>query len=187
MLRRVEENPYEAPAVVDVEAPAATDPEAVRLKHLGHETSLKSLGLICYIIGFLGCFSVAMTYFVAWYSGSELPRIAYDLPQVAVWILPIPFQFVVGYGLRRLLPWVRMPAGLLFAISLVRLPIGPLIGVWGLYLVLSAKGRIVLSPAYREIVAATQHLRYRRSSTARVLLWAGFIVLALLILLAFFG
>ncbi|QJE98775.1 hypothetical protein [Luteolibacter luteus] len=183
----MEENPYEAPAIVDVEAPAATDAEAIRLKHLAHEASLKTLGLICYLIGFLGCYNLAVTYYVVWYSGSDLPEMSYSVAQIVVWILPIPFQFLVGYGLRRLLPWVRIPAGILFAVSLLRVPIGTVVGIWGLYLVLSTKGRTVLSPAYREIISQTPDLRYRRGPAVRLLFWILVVALLTLIFFAFFG
>ena len=43
----------------------------------------------------------------------------------------------------------------LLVLGLLGFPIGTLISAYGLWLVLSAKGRVVLSPEYAAIVAAT--------------------------------
>jgi hypothetical protein len=76
---------------------------------------------------------------------------------------------------------------LLGRVSVTRLPTGPLFGAYGLYLVFSAKGRMVLSSAYREIVAQTPHLRYRTSSAVKILLLVVLIILAGIIAMAIFA
>ena len=70
---------------------------------------------------------------------------------------------VLGYGFRRLRPWVRIPATLVAVPGLFAIPLGTLIQAYILYLMFSAKGRVVLGSGYAGIVAATPHLRYRRT------------------------
>ena len=47
------------------------------------------------------------------------------------------------------------------AIGLLGFPVGTLINAYILYLLLSKKGALILSPAYAEIRRATPHIRYR--------------------------
>jgi len=187
MVPVVEENPYQAPAVQEIEAPPAMDAEGIRQQHLRHEASLKGFGVLCYVGAAFNCYAVAMNYYVAWYSGAQRPVAGDHMVWLGITIAIIVLQFSAGYGLRRLVPWSRIPAAILSAVSVTRLPIGPLFGAYGLYLVFSAKGRMVLSPAYREIVAQTPHLRYRTSSAVKILLVVVLIILAGIIAMAIFA
>jgi hypothetical protein len=74
----------------------------------------------------------------------------------------------VAYGLRGLRTWVRVPAILLSVVGLLNFPVGTLLSGYVLYLLLSAKGRFVLTPEYAEIVAATPHMKYRSSTLVLV-------------------
>jgi len=82
---------------------------------------------------------------------------------------------VVGRGLRTLRPWVRIPAVLLSILGLFGFPIGTLINGYIIWLILSKKGRRVLSHEYAAIVAATPQVKYRTSIVVWTLL--GVIVL----------
>jgi hypothetical protein len=190
----VSDNPYQAPAVQEVVAPAApsTEAEAIRNRHLRHEASLKGAGLLYLIGGVIVALSV-----VGLLAGGETLGARTDGAFNMYWIttgglVAVCFvQFVAGWGLRRLRPWSKIPAALLAALNFTRFPVstlaevlGMLFSVYVLYLLFSAKGRTVLSPAYAEIVAQTPHLRYR---TPRWI-WITLLVIVLLIfVVAIFG
>jgi hypothetical protein len=65
----------------------------------------------------------------------------------------------VGIGLYRLNPKVAGPAVLVFVPLLLAFPLGTLIGGYGLYALLTEKGRRILSPEWKAIVAAVDGSR----------------------------
>lgn len=67
---------------------------------------------------------------------------------------------------------------MLTVLGLLGIPIGTLISLSILYLLLSEKGRMVFSPEYKAVIAATPHVRYRTSLVNWVLL---FVFLAVLV------
>ena len=87
-------------------------------------------------------------------------------------------------GLRNLRPWVRIPTIILSIIGLIGFPLGTLISAYILYLMFAAKSKMVFSPEYREIIAATPHLRYRTSFLKTVLV--VILIIAAFMALAFF-
>ena len=76
--------------------------------------------------------------------------------------------------------WARIPTGILSGIGLLAFPIGTLINAYVLYLIFSAKGKMVFSDEYRAVIEQTPHIKYRTS----IIVW---IVLGLLLLLIAFG
>ena len=178
------DNPYQAPAVQEVVAPAATEVEAIRNQHLKHEASLKGAGFL-YLLGAVFV-ALSLVGLIAVYGGmrtrSESGPGGRELAVLGLLVVVCMGQFVAGWGLRKLRPWVKIPAALLAGISMLRFPIGTLFGGYILYLLFSAKGRTILSPGYADIIAQTPHLRYR---TPR---WVWMVLLGLLLLfLAAFG
>jgi hypothetical protein len=179
----VTDNPYQAPAVQEVVAPAATEAEAIRGEHLKHEASLKGVGFL-YLLGgvmlafsFIGLFGVMIPHS----TGSSRALGLQELVIFALLGVVGVGQFFAGWGLRKLRPWAKIPAALLAGISLLSIPIGTLIGAYILYLLFSAKGRTILSPAYSEIVAQTPHMRYRTSRWV----WITLLVVLLVIIAGF--
>jgi hypothetical protein len=67
-------------------------------------------------------------------------------------------------------PWSRIAGTLLAIPGLLAIPLGSLVSVYILWVLLSKKGRMVFSPEYARIIAATPHLRYRTSVVVKVLL-----------------
>jgi hypothetical protein len=191
----VSDNPYQAPSVEEVVAPAAplSDAEAIRSKHLKHEASLKAVGFLLFLGAVLMTLSVVLLL-----AGHEtLAPQTWDGWISPYWITFILLvagcmgQYVAGWGLRKLRPWAKFPAGILATLSLTRFPVGTVVdalgmlfGVYVLYLLFCAKGRTVLSPAYAEIVAQTPHLRYR---TPRWIWIALLVILMLLVGFALFA
>ncbi|RYD47808.1 MAG: hypothetical protein EOP83_27455 [Verrucomicrobiaceae bacterium] len=93
-------------------------------------------------------------------------------------------QLFAGWGLRKLRPWAKIPAAILAGISLLSIPVGTVIGGYILYLLFSAKGRMVLSPEYADIIAQTPHLRYRTPRWIWILL---IVIILLFVGLIVFG
>jgi hypothetical protein len=180
----VSDNPYQAPAVQDVVAPAAplTGAEEIRTLHLKHEASIKGVGFLFFLSGVVVALSIAGLVTMSWRTSSMT---GYPMGG-REWILMVMLagvgtaQLISGWGLRKLRPWAKIPAAVLAGLSLLSIPVGTLIGGYTLYLLFSAKGRMVLSPGYAEIVAQTPHLRYR---TPR---WIWVLVVVLVLLLVLF-
>ena len=175
------ENPYAPPtADIFVPPPLPTDGEAIRREHLKHETSIKGIGLL-YLLGGVGV-TLAMLggFLAASSSGQGIGGAEFLI--LGVILLPLGiFQFVVGLGLRKLRPWTRIPTIILSALSMINIPIGTLIGGYFLYLVVSKKGKTILSPEYTAIIAATPHIKYKTPKWLYVVL--GLLVALLIAIL----
>lgn len=182
------DNPYQAPAVQEVLAPAAllTEAEEIRTQHLKHEASIKGVGFL-YLLGGVAVALSLVGLFALFGKMSSLSGRAMggrELIVTGMLGLIGVAQFISGWGLRKLRPWAKVPAAVLAGLSLLSIPVGTLLGGYTLYLLFSAKGRVVLSPDYAEIVAQTPHLRYRTP----LWIWIALLVILLLVVgLAFFG
>ena len=168
-------NPYAAPAAnVDDVADDASEAEAIRREHIKHEASIKSIGTLYYLGGGLTTLALGALLFGGLSSGSV--RGLEFLPLLLMLGLCLG-MLGLAYGLRGLHPWVRIPTALLAAIGLLGFPFGTLINGYIMYLVLSKKGKLILSRDYADIVAATPHVKYRTSIVVWIFL--GLIVLAI--------
>lgn len=165
----MEENPYQVPVVADVVAPLATDAVAVREAHIKHEASVKSLGILYYLGGIGLLFATAMA-FAPLAEGDAGALGGQEMLILAGFGLLLVLQFMTGWGLRRLKPWARVTGSIFSVIGLIQIPVGTLIGAYCLYLFFSAKGGVVFSPAYQEIIAQTPEVKYRTSKLMKVLI-----------------
>lgn len=141
-----------------------TSPESVRRAHLWYEAEIKGVGLLYGLFGGL----MLIPLFQA--IGEGMMRRG---PSAWFFALLISVgALILGAGLRRLSPWVRVPmaviSGLLGVISFFTI-VGPLLNGYVLWLMLSAKGRTVMSPQYQLLVNLTPHVKQRTSSTTIVL------------------
>ncbi|MEM6979991.1 MAG: hypothetical protein AAF539_10015 [Planctomycetota bacterium] len=175
-------NPYAASAA-PIESVSdqvgETDVEAYRNYHLKHEASCKSIGILYYLGG--GFATVSGVLMLAGEAATPNDLRGGFLP-VLIGLLYFGlgiFQIFVGRGLRRLQPWSRFGAIALSVIGLLGIPVGTLISIYVLYLMLSAKGRVVYSESYKRIVEQTPHIKYRTSKVVWVLL--GILVVFLLL------
>ena len=159
-------NPYAPPAARVDDVPASSEAEAIRRAHISHEASIKAVALL-YFLGGVGVTLAGVAMMVG--KADTL----WGLGLVAVGVA----QFFAGYGVRALAPWGRILGAILSGIGLLQIPVGTLINGYILYLYFSKKGRTVFSPEYKDVIAATPHVKYRTS----VVVW---IFLALLIGLA---
>lgn len=178
MEGEAELNPYAPPQsqrVLD-----ESSPEAVRRAHLRHESEIKGLGLL------YGLFGVLMLIPLLLSLGAGMLR--RDFSSGIMYLLIVTSALALAFGLRRLAPWARVPvaflsflAGVMSILSIV----GPLVNGYILWLMLSAKGRKVMSPEYQLIVDMTPEVKHRTSCVTLVvilflLLVVGSIFLALL-------
>lgn len=167
----VEVNRYAPPTanVADVVS-VGSEAEEIRSEHIKHEASVKSIGTLYYIGGVvlvLAAIGLVVAFYV---DGSSEPQLGFLAIVLAIYAVFGIVSFVLGYGLRRLAPWARIPTVIVACIGLLGFPVGTLINGYILYLVLSEKGRRIFEPDYAEIVAATPHIKYRTSTVVWVVL-----------------
>ena len=189
-----------------------TDAEIIRREHIGHEASIKALGILFY----LGCFFAGVAALgiigVALFMTS-LPnqpnnpgidpqgmRVMMGLGGALYLVISVAYG-AFGFGLRRLQVWVRwtlivLLSMFLLLVSVASVVVGianPLFGVaylvmagaipgYILYLLASAKGGMVFSREYKVIIAKTPHVKYQTSLIVKILL-----VLLLAVLVAIVG
>ena len=175
------ENPYQTPTVSEVAAPLEPLSEAaqIRQKHLRHEASLKGMGTLFFLGGVIGALGVVLMIVGTFAGASGTPQ-GPEILVTLVFLGAIPLQFFTWWGLRKLKPWSKIPAGIMSGLGLMALGLGTIISIYFLYLLFCAKGRFILSPAYQEIVDQTPGMKYKTP------LW-NWIVLGVIVLLAITG
>jgi len=175
----LEPNPYASPLTTDVEAPTSatpsTDKELIRRKYLNHEFSVRSLGLLYYFMGGVMVLAPIMALVLKTVARMGLAEAISGVCYLALGLLVL----AIGWGLRGLRPWTRVPVGILSGIGLMLFPSGALISAYVLYLVINAyilylvfspRGATVFSPEYREIIRQTPHVTYQLSRLTVILL-----------------
>lgn len=180
-----EPNPFAAPLSGEAMGKQPeTEVEQFRREYLSHEASIKSMGFLYLLGGAIGTIycAFALLGLLTLLVNGQLPpeQMAVVVGIGAIVAAMTGFQLWCGWGLRKLNPDVRTPATVLAAIGLLGFPIGTLISAYFLWLLQSAKGKVVLSEQYREVVRQTPHIKYRTS----IIVW---IFLGLLLLLLVLG
>lgn len=182
------ENPYLTPASAGEPSGLPPDsPEHIRRAHLNHEASVRSIGNLCYLVAILWSLGAA----VALPNLFNLQRQPDGWASVSVLVgdllvgLILPgamamLLFFGGRGLRKLTRWGRVVGIVIGAIGLAVIPVGTILSIYILYLLLSKKGKMVFSPAYKEVIAATPEVKYKTS----IVVW---VVLGLFILFVLFA
>ncbi len=161
------------------DASLVANPEAAALRRslVNHEASVKSAGMLYFLSAALlvlgGVASLAS-------QAPSVPSGRTATILIAVFLFVMGgFQLMVGFGLRRLKYWARLPAAVMSAIGLLGFPVGTLVNAYILYLVLSEKGSTVLSEEYKQVIAATPDIKPRTP----LIVW---VFLSLLVLVAGF-
>ncbi len=163
----MELNPYAAPLAAPGDEPPLSDVDQIRRDHIAHEASIKSLGGL-YFLGGLGmAMTVVVICFVS-FDGSGPVDIS-SLIGILIGIALSALFFWLSGDLRQLRPRARTTATVLACLGLAIIPPGTIINAYVLYLLLSAKGRMVFSERYQEIMAATPHIRYKTSPAIYIL------------------
>ncbi len=176
--------------------------ELIRKSHLNHEANIQSFGCL-YTLGgimgiLIGIFYIGIGIFVM--AGGEnlagSARSADVNPMVAgiitaligLVVLAIGVaQLFAGRSMQTLNPSGKILAIIISAIGLLGFPCGTLISGYLLYLLVSAKGEMVFSSAYKEVMQATPHIRYRTSIIVWIFLFLLIGVILLGIIAAIFG
>lgn len=171
-------NPYAAPRAEVADPVADPEAEAKRNAHITHEASVRAIGALYYLSAVLLAIGL-----VSGLIAGDIDSLGAALGYLLVSVVVLAILVATGRGLRALRPWVRAPVVVLSVLGLLAFPVGTIINAYILWLVLSAKGRVVLSHDYAAVVAATPHIRYRGSRIVSVFfaLLVALIVLAILL------
>ncbi|GAA5122349.1 hypothetical protein JIN84_09860 [Luteolibacter yonseiensis] len=178
------ENPYTAPQTFDIPPSQDGEAELIRKEHLKTEASIKSIGIL-YYLGSIGILVIALSMLMASGSGeTDNTGVvgAAELTGVALLGALAVFQFVTGMAVRKFKTWARIAVGILSGIGLLGFPVGTIINGYILYLIFSKKGQMVFSERYKEIIAATPHLRYKTPKVVWIVL--GVIVAIVVVTIA---
>jgi hypothetical protein len=173
----METDPYLPPAA---RLELASDVEADRSAHLGHERQLQSVGSVHWLGAGLMVFLALLTLGMGTQVGTA--RIDYDSAVgIAIELAIGALLAILGWGYRALARWVRWPgAGVSGLGLLIAFPIGTIINLWILWLVWCPKGRRVFAPDYAEVRRLTPQLQYRPSIGDRI---ATFVVVGVMLVL----
>ena len=179
--------------------------ELIRKSHLSHEANIQGFGCLYTLGGILGIlgaiFYVGIGILVM--AGGVVPKGLESMvfaaggdqlvsggltTLVGVIFLAIAVaQLFAGRSMQTLNPSGKILAIVVAAIGMLQFPCGTLISGYLLYLLVSAKGRTVFSSAYKEVMQATPHIRYRTSIIVWIFLFILIGVLLLGVLAAIFG
>ncbi len=166
-------NPYSAPTA-RVEDTDAGEAETIRKAHLGHETSVKGAGGL-YLLGgtlmTLGGVAVLFGSSAGGAADAAVSAFVLALGMLQIW---------AGLKVRALQRGGRTAGAVLSGLGLLAFPLGTLINGYILWLFFSDKGKTVFSDAYKDVIAATPHVKAKTS----IVVW---IFLALLLGLLVLG
>jgi len=152
-------------AAAPVLAGRPADAEEIRKKNLNHEAAVKSIGTLYYIGAIFIVFAAVASFF-----STDKATQGVKIGMMIIFALFAWAYVWIGGGLRKLDPKVRTVATILTALGLLAFPLGTLINAYILYLLLSAKGKLVFSPEYHAIIEATPQIKYKMSIVVWILL-----------------
>lgn len=138
-------------------SPAAAE----RAEHLHHETAVRTAGLLFYVAG--GALAIAAVAVIALRSGEAAVR-----SMSTFGLLAGGYAFA-GLLLRRLDARARYAATLMGVLGLLAMPIGTVLNGYVLWLIHSKKGRRVLSPEYRDVVAQAPEYECRVAHSVKAM------------------
>jgi hypothetical protein len=190
------ENPYEAPQTFEAPPQHVTDAEKIRKEHINTEASVKAIGTLYYLVCVMAMLSI---------SGMLSERSPLGAgPMVATLAGVIILFFFTARGIRKFRPWSQIVVGALSGIALLAYMasgtmsllngsfgsagnlVGPAVGMlingYILRLIFAKKGRMIFSQPYKEIIAATPHIKYKTSKVIWILL--GVIIAGIAIMIA---
>lgn len=154
------------PPQAPLESPSTGDrvyASKVRQHHLNHESALKSVGLLYYFFAGVLLVAAPATELINLTPFGRIiaPAILAGLGLVLFW---------VGRGLQRLERWAKAPAGILSSLGLLGFPVWTMVNGYILYLLFSAKGTMVFSEEYRQVITDTPDMTSRSSLVAWIAL-----------------
>ncbi|HTJ79787.1 MAG TPA: hypothetical protein VL357_12400 [Rariglobus sp.] len=135
-------------------APLSTSAETTRSEHLRHETTILMVGMLYYVAA--GMMMAAAVASLVLKNGTEAAVRFASL----MGLLAAGYGFA-GYLLRRLDARARYAASMMAVLGMLAVPIGTVFNAYVLWLVHNKKGRTVLSPEYRQVIAETPQIQCR--------------------------
>lgn len=193
------ENPYEAPQTFDAPSQSITEAERIRKEHINTEASIKAVGTLYYLVCAMAMLSIY---------GMLSSRPSAQAPFVAILVVVIILFFFTARGVRKFKLWAQIVVGALSGLAfvayiasgvvllinggfgssgdMVGMVVGTLINGSILRLVFGKKGRTVFSAPYKEIIAATPHIKYKTSKVIWILLGVLVAIFAAIMILAIF-
>ena len=166
-------NPYAPPTEDSQPIDQKSEFEQIRRSHLNSEVNIKGLGLLYLISGLLATIGIVTNATSDQAEPGSAEAIGYLVGTI---LLPLCF-LILGYGLHKLTAIARIIAGILSTFGLFAVPVGTAISILLLYILFCKKGRFVTTPAYKQIIARTPHIKRKAS----IVVWV-FLALLLLIL-----
>ena len=155
--------------------------EGLRASHLRHEASIKTIGALLWFGGIVFLIVAGVSFFVPDMVNSgtgESQALDVILGTLVIALL----HFWLGSSLRRLDHSARYVTALLCVIGLLAIPIGTIINAYFLYLLFSAKGQMIFSDTYKEVILQTPNMKHRTSKILWIFLILSVILIAGLIL-----
>lgn len=198
---RLDENLFEAPRERAQASVAAVDgdPYALRQAHRDHERALRGVGSLLFGAGlFVGLYGVLLAALFAVALFAEPPDDAVAMVLAGLFLEGICGYLVISSALvaragARLERLERGGANGFYVLAVFLLfnpPFGSIIGTYLLWLLLSDRGKFVLSPRYADAVEATPQLQPPRLFWVSLLNWLlllGGLLTLLVLLLALLG
>jgi hypothetical protein len=180
----VTENPYAPPSLGDGSEQLSLE-EATRQRFINHETAVKSISSFL-LLGALYAVLIGPLMLLGGIMGLRRDAEAAIFSVVCGCLLLFVgiVQVATAFGIRRLEPWARTIATILSVFYLLAIPVGPFIGGYCLYLLLSQKGAVVFSEEYKRVIEQTPHIRYK-TSVVVVVLVAVLVILFVGLIVAF--
>ncbi|WP_193213233.1 hypothetical protein [Luteolibacter marinus] len=149
--------------MADDDGSESADPLEVRREHLEHETAVRALGwLLC--TGGILIFALTVIIGLEGVILHSSPGATFKL---LIGFAGASLPYVTGVGLRRLESWALPSAILFLFVGMLLVPIGTLLGGYGIGVLCCPRGHRILSGEYREIVARTPGVKWRVGTTLK--------------------
>jgi hypothetical protein len=184
--------------------------EAVRRKYLSHEASVKSVGSLHYLSAVFTVLGIVVM-IMSLSSGQQFNGAGRGESAVigfGLYAALTAFHVALGMGLTGLKTWARWVEVVLVSLTLLAFVVAAsgalylssrgggmlatmaivygfvaLIPAYILYLLVSEKGTVVFSPAYRVVIDRTPHIKYKTSC----LVWGFLLLVVVFIVIAVVG
>ena len=180
-------NPYQSilnnPALRQVKKSGKKDSSnavKIRKQHIEQETEIKEWGLVMMVLGVLSALlSLVIGVYSVFFATAVVPEegVALTVTFLVILFAVIMFfnmiQIAIGWGMHRLNGLGRIGGTIFWAIHLLAIPVGTIVGIIVLRILWNERAATIFSPEYKDIREATPEIKHK-SITA--VLAIGFVV-----------